>query len=240
MKKLLIPCLAILLASCASGDATMEGPAKENYAATKQMLEDGKYGKATVEFEKFTSKYPYSPYSVQAELLRGFAAYKDGQYIVSEIVCEEFIRRHPRHPDVAYAKYLLAMSHYKQVSPPERDQGETKKAINAFKGLLDEHPKSQYAADGARRLQKLYNSLAQHEVDVGNFYFDKGKYVAAANRFQNVIRKYQTTPAIEEALYRLAASYSALGIKNSAHTTSKLLQHNYPNSEWSKEAERFL
>ena len=240
MKILLISCLAIMLVSCASDDAAMEGTPKGDYAKGKQMLEGGNYGKATVELEKYTSKHPYSPYSVQAELLRGFAAYKDGQYVVSEIVCEEFIRRHPRHPDVAYAKYLLAMSHYKQVSPPERDQGETKKAIAAFKRLLDEHPKSQYAADGARRLQKLYNSLAKHEVNVGKFYFDKGKFVAAANRFQNVIREYQTTPAIEEALYLLAASYSALDIQHSARTTAKLLQHNYPNSEWSKEAERFL
>ncbi len=240
MKKLLIPCLAIMLASCASDDAAMEGTPEGDYAKAKRIIETGGYNKAVFELEKFASEHPYSHYSVQAELLRAFSAYKGEEYAVSEIVCEEFIRRHPRHPDVAYAKYLLAMSHYKQVSPPEKDQGESKKAIKAFKRLLSEHPKTPYAADGARRLQKLYNNMAKHEVNVGKFYFDRGRYVAAANRFQAVIREYQTTPAIEEALYRLAASYSALNIRNSARTTARLLLYNYPNSEWSRKAERFL
>ena len=239
MKKSLIIFTVITLAACASDDGAIGTP-KGDYAKAKRLVEKGEYSRTVLDLEKFTSDHPYSKYSVQAELLRAFSAYKGEEYIVSEIVCEEFIRRHPRHPDVSYAKYLLAMSYYKQVSPPEKDQGNSKAAIKAFKRLLSEHPKTKYAADGARRLQKLYNNLAQHEVNVGKFYFDKGRYVAAANRFQVVIKEYQTTPAIEEALYRLAAAYSELNIRNSARTTAKLLLHNYPNSEWSRKAERFL
>jgi len=239
MKTFVIICLSLALSACASDEAA-KGTPKSDYEIAKHKLSLGRYNETAMELDKFSAKHPYSHYSEKAELLRAFAAYKGEEYILTEVICEEFIRRHPRHPDVAYAKYLLAMSHYKQVSPSEKDQSESKKAIEAFKRLLKEHPKSNYASDGARRLQKLYNHLAKHEVAVGKFYFDKGKYVAASNRFQTVIKDYQTTPSIEEALYYLAASYAALDIRDSAHSTARLLLHNYPNGKWSRKVRRFL
>lgn len=239
MKKLIAICLSLMISACAN-DKTTTGTPKDDYEDAKHKLSLGKYNQTTLELEKFSANHPYSHYSSQAELLRAFSAYKGEEYVLTEIICEEFIRRHPRHPDVAYAKYLLAMSHYKQVSPPEKDQGESRKAVEGFKRLLKEHPKSSYAKDGAKRLQKLYNHMAQHEVTVGKFYFDRGRYVAASNRFQAVIKDYQTTPSIEEALYYLAAAYAALDIRDSARSTARLLQHNYPKSKWSEKAERFL
>jgi len=239
MKKLMMVCVILALAGCAS-TGPEKGTARADYERAKHKLSIGRYNEVTLDLEKFSTKHPYSHYATQAELLRAFAAYKGEELALAEVICEEFIRRHPRHPDVDYAKYLLAMTHYKQVSPPEKDQSESRKAIAAFKRLLQDHPDSKYAKDGARRLQKLYNHLARHEVTVGKFYFDRGRYVAAANRFQTVIRKYQTTPSIEEALYYLAASYAALDIRRFAHDTARLLQHNFPNSSWSKKAKRFL
>jgi outer membrane protein assembly factor BamD len=141
---------------------------------------------------------------------------------------------------VAYAKYLLAMSHYKQVSDADNDQSATKLTIDAFKKLIKQHPGSSYARDAASRLQSLYNKLSSHELTVGKYYFGKERYVAAANRFQIILEKYQTTPAIEEALYYLAASYAKLGITGSAREIAMLLRHNYPNSEWSSRAADFL
>ncbi|MFQ5581635.1 MAG: outer membrane protein assembly factor BamD [Mariprofundaceae bacterium] len=238
MKLIFFLFLALLLSACAK-DTYNFSAAEADYTKAKEMLAKGNYGKTNAFLEKFSAQHPYSHYSVQAELLRAFAAYKGGEYALSETLCEQFVRRHPRHPDVAYAKYLLAMTHYKQVSPPERDPGESLAAIKAFKVLIKEHPESSYARDGASRLQKLYNNLAKHEVNVGKFYFDRARYVAAANRFQKVVELYQTSPAIEEALYYLAASYAKLGITESARETAVLLRHNYPGGSWSAKAARF-
>lgn len=141
--------------------------------------------------------------------------------------------------DVVYAEYLLGMTYYKERSKPERDQTMTKNAINALTRVIREHPDSDYAKDAARYLQHLYNNLAIHELEVGKFYFDHKQYVAAANRFQVVVKSYQTTPSIEEALYYLAASYARLGLKRDAKQVSILLQSNYPRGEWSDKAKAF-
>ncbi|MDX8404298.1 MAG: outer membrane protein assembly factor BamD [Mariprofundaceae bacterium] len=241
MKKFIL-CFTVLflLAGCSGKELAPSESAKIDYEKTKAYLDIGEYGKAGLFLESFAAQHPYSQYTVQAELLRIFAVYKNSEYLLSETLSEEFIKRHPRHPDVAYAKYLLAMTHFKQVSREDRDQSVTKLTIDAFETLIKQHPESIYAKDAMPRLQMLYNKLSSHELTVGKYYFAKERYVAAANRFKVVLDKYQTTPAIEEALYYLAASYSKLGITESTREITILLQHNYPKSEWSSQAAELL
>ena len=135
---------------------------------------------------------------------------------------------------------MLAMSHFKEMSESDRDPTQTLAAVDSFKKLLQENPNSSYTKDAAKRLQFLYNRLAQHELAIGKFYFDNGRYVASANRFQGIIRQYQTTTTVVEALYYLAASYAKLGLKKDAHDMAVLLRHNFPKSDWSDDVKKFL
>ncbi len=48
--------------------------------------------------------------------------------------------------------------------------------------------------------------------------------------------QYQTTRHVEEALYRLAEVYIALGIAGEAQTAAAVLGHNFPDSRWYKDA----
>jgi len=228
----------LLLTSCASNVST--GDPEQDYERIKESIKSGHYNESIDVLEKFPSKHPYSQYSVQAELLHIYTAYKLEQYILSETLAGEFIKRHPRHPDVAYAKYLLGMSHYRQLAPAKKDQGETRKAIKAFNALISSHPKTKYARDAKKRMGRLYRLLAMHELEIGKYYFDLGRYVAAINRFDTIVRDYQTSKAIEEALYYMAASYSALDLKDDARITALLLRHNYPRSKWSSKSRRYL
>ena len=80
------------------------------------------------------------------------------------------------------------------------------------------------------------DQLAGKEMSVGRFYLTRKNYTAAVNRFRDVVGKYQTTRHIEEALYRLTEAYLALGIVNEAQTAAAVLGHNYPDSQWYKDA----
>jgi outer membrane protein assembly factor BamD len=51
-----------------------------------------------------------------------------------------------------------------------------------------------------------------------------------------VVTDYQTSSQTPEALYRLAEGYMALGIVSEAQTAAAVLGHNYPNSEWYRDA----
>jgi len=61
-------------------------------------------------------------------------------------------------------------------------------------------------------------------------------YTAAINRFRNVISDYQTTRHVEEALSRLTEAYFAMGITDEAQTAAAVLGHNFPESQWYRDA----
>ena len=73
-------------------------------------------------------------------------------------------------------------------------------------------------------------------METARFYQKKRDYIAAINRFKVVITQYQTTRHVEEALMRLTETYMALGIVNEAQTAAAVLGHNFPDSQWYKDA----
>jgi outer membrane protein assembly factor BamD len=74
------------------------------------------------------------------------------------------------------------------------------------------------------------NSLAEADVIVARFYYQRGAYLAAANRAQLVIRDYDRAPAVEEALYLLFKSYEKLGMVELSSDTARVFALNFPDS----------
>ena len=54
----------------------------------------------------------------------------------------------------------------------------------------------------------------------------------AINRLQTVVKKYDDTIFIEEALYRLVEIYYKVGLEDEAIKTANILGYNYQSSEW--------
>jgi len=121
-----------------------------------------------------------------------------------------------------------------------RDQETAEKALAIFHQLVQKFPKSEYATDAKYKIQVARDQLAAKEMNVGRFYLTRKNYPAAINRFFDVLGKYQMTRHTEEALYRLTEAYLAMGISNEAQTAAAILGHNFPDSQWYKDAHELL
>ena len=60
----------------------------------------------------------------------------------------------------------------------------------------------------------------------------KKKWIAAINRFKNVVIKYEQTSFIDEALHRLVELHYNLGLLEESQKYASLLGYNYQSSEW--------
>ncbi|MCH7580170.1 MAG: outer membrane protein assembly factor BamD, partial [Chloroflexi bacterium] len=134
--------------------------------------------------------------------------------------------------DVPYAYYLKGLSYYEQISDVARDQGMTELALSTLDELLKRFPNSKYARDAKLKIDLTRDHLAGKEMEIGRYYHNQGHYLAAINRFRNVIESFQTTTHVPEALHRLTEAYLALGIKEEARKTAAVLGYNFPGSEW--------
>jgi outer membrane protein assembly factor BamD len=204
------------------------------------QVNKGNYKSAAKKFAEVERLHPYSKWATKSLLLQAFAYYQGNNYGDAINACQRFISLHPGHQDISYAYYLMALSQYEQISDVTRDQSQTQTALDALDEVARRFPDSKYAADSKQKSLLARDHLAGKEMEVGRYYLKHGSYLAGINRFKNVITNYQTTSQTPEALYRLTEGYMALGIVSEAQTAAAVLGHNYPNSQWYKDAYRLV
>jgi outer membrane protein assembly factor BamD len=215
-----------------STDSAVAGLYNEGLAE----LQNGSYKKANKKFAEVERQHPYSKWATKAILMQAFASYQANEYDDAINSGKRFVTLHPGHKDTPYAYYLVAISEYEQIADVRRDQSRTERAVEALDEVARRYPDSPYAADAAKKAAQGRDQLAAKEMEVGRYYMKKGSYLAGINRFKKVVTDYQTSTHTPEALYRLAEGYMALGVVSEAQTAAAVLGHNYPNSDWYKDA----
>ena len=226
--------VAVALAACGSADedAYYERPVESLYNEAMDLLSGGAYRVAADAFDEVDRQHPYSVWATKAQIMAAFAQYQANAYDDAVLAAKRFIDLHPGHRDVAYARYLIAISYYEQISDVGRDQKMTELAFERLDEVIRRFPDTAYARDAKLKLDLARDHLAGKEMEVGRFYLRRGEHIAAINRFQVVVEKYQTTTHVPEALHRLTEAYLALGVTDEAQATAAVLGYNYPGNEW--------
>lgn len=215
-------------------------PAEDLYNQGLARLQAKDYDGASKKFADIEKQYPYSQWQRKASLMATFSQYQNGSYDDAIASARRYIGLYPASPDIPYAYYLAGMSYYNQIPDISRDQGRAAKAVEMFSVIMEKYPKSEYAEDARYKLQVARDQLAGKEMLVGRYYLNQHNYLAAINRYREVLFKYQTTRHAEEALMRLTEAYLALGVTGEAQTAAAVLGHNYPESIWYKDAYALL
>jgi outer membrane protein assembly factor BamD len=243
---LLLPLIAFV-AGCANGglfgdfnketEPVRDIPADRLYNEGVYLLNEKHDPKeAAKKFEEVDRQHPYSEWARKALLMSAYAYYDSRQYEEAITASKRYIALHPSSPDAAYAMYLVGASHYDQIPDVSRDQGRTEKAIASLDEVTRKFPNSEYAAAARKKMELARDQIAAKEMDVGRFNQKNKNFIGAINRFKVVVTQYQTTRHVEEALYRLTECYVALGILPEAQTAAAVLGHNFPDSDWYKDA----
>jgi outer membrane protein assembly factor BamD len=243
-----LSCLALaagLLGGCGSifgskPDRVDNDPPDVIYNKADALIDKGKYKEAAKQYEEVDINDPYSQEARKAIVMSAFAYYKAGQYDDAVTAADRYLTLHPGTKESDLAQNIIGMSYYDRVLDPKRDQTFARNALKAYETLLQRYPDSRYAAKAANRTRVLRDLLAANEMQIGRFYLRKNNYLAAINRFRDVVTNYQTTEQVEEALMRLTEAYMALGIVNEAQTAAAVLGHNFPDSRWYKHAYSLL
>jgi len=69
-------------------------------------------------------------------------------------------------------------------------------------------------------------------MEIGRYYLTRNEHLAAINRFKKVVKVYDTTTHVPEALHRLVESYLSIGLKGQAQAAAAVLGYNFPGSDW--------
>ena len=230
---LVLVALSVIIMGCSRDEpAYVERSVEEIYNQAMDKLLAGDSGFAAADFDEVERQHPYSIWARKSQLMAAYAQYLGGNYDEAIFTARRFLQLHPGNHDAPYAYYLIAISYYEQIADIGREQKITELALGALREVLDRFPVSEYARDARLKIDLVRDHLAGKEMEIGRYYLDRGHYGAAINRFRQVIKYYQTTSHVPEALHRLTEAFLSLGIQDEAKNAAAILGHNYPGSEW--------
>ena len=86
----------------------------------------------------------------------------------------------------------------------------------------------------------IINQIAAKELYIAKYYISTQKWIPAINRLKIIVKSYDQTVFVEEALHRLVEIYYYLGVEKEAKKYAKILGYNYNSSEWFKQSYKIL
>ena len=110
------------------------------------------------------------------------------------------------------------------------------KARTEFNFITKNFPNSDFASDAQFKLDLIQDVLASKEMYLGRHYIKKEKWIAAINRFKNILDEYDQTIFVEEAIHRLVEINFKIGLIEESQKYAKLLGYNYLSGEWYKKS----
>ena len=173
------------------------------------LIKQGKFNKARPLLRYIESNMPGTKAYPEAKLLLGDSFFFDGSPSYPEALVEYtgFLTYFPNDSRRDYALYQIALCHYAAIDSAERDQSETRAAIQAFDQLLRESPGSVYATEARDRITQCWRRIAEHELVVGIFYVNSYNYPGAQQRLTNLMETYPDFVDRERAYYYLGETF---------------------------------
>ncbi|ETS11323.1 outer membrane protein assembly factor BamD [Bartonella henselae] len=202
------------------------------YNQALASLESGRLADASKKFLIIEKQYAYTDWGRKSLVMGAFTNYRLEKYDDSISMAQRYITLYPEADDAAYAYYIIGLSSFRRIPDVTRDQRDTKRAIAAMQLLIERYPNSEYVKDAKAKIRFGREQLAGKEMQVGRYYEEGRRYLAASRRFRKVVEEYSDTNQIEEALFRLTEVNLALGLTLEAQTAAAILGRNYPKSEW--------
>ena len=206
------------------------------YEEAMTNMEQGDYFYSAKKFLESELLFPQSDWAPKSALMASYSYYIDDYYSDAIFHLERYMKTYPKDERMSYANFLLAMCYYESIVDEKKDLATLLKAKEIFQFIIINYPSTDFAIDANFKIDLIDDILASKEMYIGRHYIKKEKWIAAINRFKNVIDDYETTVYTEEALHRLVEIHYKIGLQEEAKKYASLLGYNYLSSEWYKKS----
>ena len=205
------------------------------YSKGMSLMETGDYFAASQKFLEVEILLPQSQWAPKSVLMASYSYYLLSYYSLAIENLKRYFKTYPKDKNLAYAHYLLAMCYYETIEGEKRDLAPLISSKKELIFIVKNYPETDYAYDARYKIDLINDILAAKEVYIGRHYVKKKKWIPALNRFKSVLKNYETTDHVEEAIHRLVEIYYILGMEDESLKYASLLGYNYNSGEWYKE-----
>jgi outer membrane protein assembly factor BamD len=199
--------------------------------------------KARLYFRQVIDSFPKSFYAQRAKLAIADSYFDKGDessMILAASEYREFIQLYPYSPSASYAQYRIALTFFKKILKPGRDQTKTYQALAEFKKVITNYPLSEEAKLAQKQITECEERLAEHTFIIGEHYYKVSAFKASTARLSEILTNYPSYSRMDAVYYELADSYYKWRkVEESIPYFTKLVT-DYPKSKYAKKAQEKL
>ncbi len=190
----------LLFAGCGRKTGKLGAGLQDNVEPDRVLLErsledieKGRFISARLNLMTLINTYPDSEFLAKAKLAVADSYYKEGGSAGLALAVQEykdFVTFFPFLEEAAYARYQVAMCHYRRLEKPDRDRTQARLAEAEFQEFIKKHPEHEWIADAEQKLRNVQEVLAEGDYRIARHYYVKGSYRAAAGRLLELTDRY--------------------------------------------------
>jgi len=241
---ILILLILFVTVSCSKKEAEIQNIKKKSqelemsiaYKEALDKLEVNDTYNAAQKFLEAELLFPQSTWAPQSALMASYSYYIQNYYSEAVSNLNRFLKTYPKNENVVYAHYLIGICYYEMIEDEKRDINPILKSKEKFELIIKNYPNTDFALDSKFKLDLINDILASKEMYLARHYQKKNKWIAAINRYNNIVENYNETIFIEEALHRLVEINYQLGLIEESEKFAKVLGYNYQSGEWYKKS----
>ena len=244
-QKVIIILFTVLLTYACSKENVELEPINKNdsfqlYQEAYEGFQRGDYFYASKKFSEAELSFKNVELAAKAAIMSCYSLYGINFYDEALESLERYLMKYRADKNVIYAHYLIAIIHFEQISDEKKDLKPLLDAQKKIEFFLNKYPDSDYSLDLKFKKDLILNQLAAKELYIAKYYIETQKWVPAMNRLKIIVKEYEKTIFIEEALHRLVEIHHYLGLENEAKKYAKILGYNYNSSEWFEQSYKVL
>jgi outer membrane protein assembly factor BamD len=236
---------ALTTAACAGGavrppTGTPE-PDKFLFERGTEALNKRRWLDAREYFRELIDTYPQTQFRADAKLGIGdtYLGERSAEsYVLALNEFREFLNFYPTHTRGDYAQYKMGMTHFYQMHSADRDQTETREAIQELTVFVEKYPRSALLEEGSQKLREARDRLSQYEYNVGYHYYRQRWYPGAVDRLSTLIKTDPQFARRDAAYFYLGESYFKSKASAEALPWFDRLVKEFEQSEYLEEAKK--
>ena len=193
--------ISILFSSCSKEvskksiikEKSLESQVQEAYNEGMEALESGDVLFAAKKFNEAEILFPQSEWAPKASLMAAYSYYTDNYNNDAIRELQSFFKKYPNDNRIAYAHYLLAMSHYNNIVDEKKDLQPLLNSKTEFEYVVENFPNTDFSLDSKFKLDLINEMIASKEMYIARHYLNKQKWIPAINRLKFIVKEYDDT-----------------------------------------------
>jgi outer membrane protein assembly factor BamD len=198
-----VACLfTLLVAGCPSWlkeAVKEETSAQALYERAEQLFEQKEYERAVETYERLKSGYPDFDKMPKVFFRIGQALYESAEYERAISRFLQYLELYPHHEENTQARFLIAMSYFKQINNIDLDDTMVRRAEEAFEKVIQGAEDGHWKEQAQEKLDECRKKQGEKELYKARTYLGMNREKAARIAAQRVLDEYSGLGLDEEA-----------------------------------------